>query len=155
MERVKGMMVFYCFSIDVTGLWTSPILPPFSPILNVCKAGGTKCQREKGDGENIDKFRIDIQPGEGIDEEFYIRGRHVEITQFHSYPVVPIRAKAITKSIPHPQNEPGESHHQENHQVGCSCFFPHPSKKGKYDDSGMKYKEEFVHEGIHVICSSI
>jgi len=61
-----------------------------------------------------------------------------------TYIPVPVRAKAVTPSVPNAQNKPGEGSEQQGDQIPSSCPRPNPSERIKYHEHCMKYKEEIV-----------
>jgi hypothetical protein len=60
----------------------SPTAPGFPfPVVDVCIEGGRQGDQEKNKGTDVDEFRIEIQAGEGIEDEFSgIRKRIEEFT---------------------------------------------------------------------------
>ena len=83
------------------------------PVFYICIDRGGQGDQEEGEGADVDESGIEIQAGEGIEDEFDIGVGHIDVSQLHAHLVVPFRAGAKAESVPYSQDKPGESGHKE------------------------------------------
>ncbi len=79
----------------------------------------------------------------------YIRVGLVTIAQMFAHIPVPLRAKAISPSIPNAQNAPGKCRQAKCNQIPFASSSKNPAANVKKGEGSMENEKEDIQESIH------
>ena len=88
---------------------------------------------EQDQRNNIHGLLLNVPASERVYQEFRIRTRHIVDAQFGSHLPMPVRARAVTISIPDTEEKPRKGRQENDREIDQPRFLPSPAEENEDD----------------------